>query len=320
MQENNAAKSNPLVAILLCTLNGSKHLSAQLDSIEYQKYSNWVVFASDDGSTDSTLEILHQYQSKWPEGKLIIRSGPRKGFSINFQSLLCDPCVTADYYSFCDQDDVWLADKLSVAVKRISDLSSLSAKTSSLPYLYCGRSIYVSESLEKLGISQLFPYPKNFSNALVQSIAGGNTMVMNHEAKNLFVRAGIQDVYFHDWWAYLLISGANGEVIYDPSPQILYRQHQAAQVGERRSIKYRLARLLTIINGDFKSWNAQNINALKVANNLISTENQIKINLFEKMRYSGLIGRLRLLRICGLYRQTRRGEIALLFAVLMQKI
>jgi hypothetical protein len=77
---------------------------------------------------------------------------------------------------------------------------------------------------------------------------------------------------------------------------------------------------LTIINGDFKSWNAQNIKALKLANNIISTENQMKVNLFEKMRCSGLIGRLRLLRICGLYRQTRRGEIALLFAVLMQKI
>ena len=84
-----------LVAILLCTYNGARFLAEQLDSLEAQAHQNWVVIASDDGSTDQTLEILQQYQAKWPSGKLTIRSGPQKGFSQNFLSLACDPKIKA---------------------------------------------------------------------------------------------------------------------------------------------------------------------------------------------------------------------------------
>lgn len=42
----------PLVAILLCTYNGARFLAEQLDSLESQTHQNWIVFASDDGSTD----------------------------------------------------------------------------------------------------------------------------------------------------------------------------------------------------------------------------------------------------------------------------
>lgn len=109
----------PLVAILLCTYNGARFLAEQLESLEYQTHQNWVVIASDDGSTDLTLEILQQYQAKWPSGKLTIRGGPQKGFSQNFLSLACDPEIKANYYAFCDQDDVWLPEKLEIAVGNI---------------------------------------------------------------------------------------------------------------------------------------------------------------------------------------------------------
>ena len=76
----------PLVAILLGTYNGERFLVEQLRSIESQEHTNWVVYASDDGSTDKTLEILLEFQHEWPEGKLIIRQGPKKGFAKNFLS------------------------------------------------------------------------------------------------------------------------------------------------------------------------------------------------------------------------------------------
>ena len=103
--------ATPRVAILLCTYNGAQFLAEQLDSLEAQVHQNWVVIASDDGSTDQTLEILRQYQAKWSPRKLTIRSGPQKGFCQNFLSLTADPEIRADYYAFCDQDDVWLPNK-----------------------------------------------------------------------------------------------------------------------------------------------------------------------------------------------------------------
>ena len=113
------ASNTPLAAILLCTYNGARFLAEQLDSLEAQTHQNWIVISSDDGSTDQTLEILYQYQAKWPAGKLTIRSGPQKGFCQNFLSLACDPEIKADYYAFCDQDDVWLIDKLKMGINNI---------------------------------------------------------------------------------------------------------------------------------------------------------------------------------------------------------
>ena len=127
-------RDNPLVAILLCTFNGGRFLSEQLDSLEAQSHQNWLLIASDDGSTDQTLKILRQYQKKWPQGKLIIRSGPQKGVCQNFLSLACDPELQADYSAFCDQDDVWLPEKLSIAL-----LTIIANQNIYVPFVYCGR-------------------------------------------------------------------------------------------------------------------------------------------------------------------------------------
>jgi glycosyltransferase involved in cell wall biosynthesis len=158
----------PLVVILLCTFNGARFLAEQLDSLEAQTHQNWVVIASDDGSTDQTLELLQQYQAKWPAGKLTIRSGPQKGFCQNFLYLACDPQIKVSYYAFCDQDDVWLPTKLSVALENI-----VVNQEGQTPYVYCGRTRYVNDRLEPCGISPLFIFPKTFRNALVQSFGGG---------------------------------------------------------------------------------------------------------------------------------------------------
>ena len=66
------------VAILMGTFNGEKFLREQLDSIAAQTHQNWVVGASDDGSSDATLEILLEYQKQWGAGKLEIMFGYQK--------------------------------------------------------------------------------------------------------------------------------------------------------------------------------------------------------------------------------------------------
>lgn len=113
--------SSPSVAILMGTFNGEKYLAEQLDFLEAQTVTNWRLYVSDDGSTDATLDIIHRYQSKWGTDKIQYRLGPQKGFAQNFLSLACDTSIKADYYAFCDQDDVWLPEKL-----RVVDLSKLS--------------------------------------------------------------------------------------------------------------------------------------------------------------------------------------------------
>ena len=309
------SSSSPLVAILLCTYNGARFLAEQLDSLQAQTHQNWVVFASDDGSTDQTLEILQQYQAKWPAGKLTIRSGPQKGFCQNFLSLACDSEIKADYYAFCDQDDVWLPSKLEVALENIIANQSVDD-----PYLYCGRTKYVAENLKPCGMSPLFVFPPSFRNALVQSIAGGNTMVFNRPAKNLIEKVGMINVPSHDWWLYQLISGVEGDVFYDREPQLLYRQHDYALVGGNNSFSARVERIWMLLQGRFQVWNTQNIKALKQVNHLLVKNHQEILKMFETLRGASFKDRFRLLEVCGLYRQTRRGTFSLFLAALIKKI
>ena len=305
----------PLVAILLCTYNGARFLAEQLDSLEAQTHQNWMVIASDDGSTDQTLEILQQYQAKWPSGKLTIRSGPQKGFCQNFLSLACDPQIRADYYAFCDQDDVWLPAKLEVALANI-----IANQSVDVPYLYCGRTKYVNENLKPCGMSPLFVFPSSFRNALVQSIAGGNTMVFNQAVKSLIELAGSVEVASHDWWIYQLVTGVEGEVFYDPVPQLLYRQHESVLVGGNNSFTARIERIWMLLQGRFQNWNTQNINALKQVNHLLVKNHQEILKMFETMRSAALKDRFRLMEVCGLYRQTRLGTFSLFLATLIKKI
>jgi glycosyltransferase involved in cell wall biosynthesis len=309
------SSSAPLVAILLCTYNGARFLAEQLDSLEAQTHQNWVVIASDDGSTDQTLEILQQYQAKWPNGKLIIRSGPQKGFAQNFLSLACDLNIRADYHAFCDQDDVWLPEKLTAALENIS-----SNQLIDVPYLYCGRTKYVNVDLKPCGMSPLFAFPPNFRNALVQSIAGGNTMVFNHAAKLLLEKVGPVDVPSHDWWMYQLVSGVEGIVLYDPKPYVLYRQHEFALVGGNNSFPAKIERVWMLLQGRFQKWNTQNIEVLKQVNHLLVKNHQEILKMFEVMRGAKLKDRFRLMEVCGLYRQTRRGTFSLFLAALIKKI
>lgn len=308
----------PLVAILMGTYNGANFLSEQLDSLAAQTYQNWVLIASDDGSTDDTLRILKAYQAKWPAGKLIIKEGPKQGFCVNFLSMACDPAVRADYYAFCDQDDVWLPTKLEIAVGNIA--AHQVHKDVTLPYLYCGRTTYVSEKLEPIGISPLFVFPAKFRNALVQSIAGGNTMVFNQKTKTALEKVGVVDVQSHDWWLYLLVSGMGGKVYYDKVPQILYRQHDDSIVGENLSFTSKCFRAYTLLRGRFRNWNTKNIEALCVVNRMLTEDNQEILRLFKLMRSAKLIDRFRLIEVCGLYRQDWKGTMTLMLAALLKRI
>ena len=310
-----ATRPSPLVAILMGTMNGARFLPEQLDSLAAQTHQNWVLIASDDGSTDDTIKILKVYQAKWPAGKLIIKEGPKQGFCVNFLSLACDPSIRADYYAFCDQDDVWLPAKLDVAVQKIAQ-----DQEENMPYVYCGRTTYVNENLKKIGCSPLFAFPRTFRNALIQSIAGGNTMVFNQGAKNALEKVGVVQHPSHDWWLYQLVTGIGGVVFYDSTPQIMYRQHENALVGGNNSFLARVERISMVFKGEFRRWSDKNVAILCGAKPWLTHGSKETLELFKKMRAAKLKDRFRLMEVAGLYRQTWRGTLSLVLAALLKKI
>lgn len=307
-------KSGCRVAVLLCTFNGGRFLDSQLKSIAAQRDCNADLYVSDDGSTDETLEILQEAHSEqWPEYTLL-KSGPGNGHCANFLSLLCCPQIHGDYFAYCDQDDVWDQGKLSRALGKLLDCDD------SKPVLYCARTRSITESNQVTGMSPLFARPPSFLNALIHNIGAGNTMVMNNAARQLLIQAGVVDVVSHDWWTYLLVSGAGGVVIYDPEPCLGYRQHPGNQIGANSGPLRRLGRYLKAFGGANREWNTRNLTALHANSRLLTEDNLEALEAFSDFRDRPLLDRLRGLKRVGLYAQTFSGNLGLFFATLLKKI
>lgn len=304
-----------LVAILLCTFNGENYLREQLDSIWCQKHKNWVVYVSDDGSTDGTLPLLMSYQRAWGVHRLVILSGPAKGFAKNFISLASNKKIIANYYAFCDQDDIWLPSKLELALFNITNHEEVC-----VPYLYCGRTKYFSDKSSEMSSSPLFKRAPKFQNAIVQSIAGGNTMVFNQSAKGLLEKCSDIDVVSHDWWLYIITTAVGGNVYYDSTPQVLYRQHLSSLVGRNDNFSAKCKRLSMLLKGRYKLWNDRNILALKLTNLPLTEENSETLYLFTKLKACHSIKALYLAFKSGIYRQTFHGSVSLILAIVLKKV
>lgn len=302
------------VAILMGTFQGARFLPEQLASIRSQTYRNWSLWVSDDGSTDATLDLVRSFgESVQPTVHVV--SGPRHGFIRNFLTLVCNPAIDTAFYAFSDQDDIWHSDKLERAVAWLKE------QPSDLPALYCSRTHTVDDTGVSTGNSPLFTRAPCFSNALVQSIAGGNTMVMNRAARALLIAGGPDaDIPSHDWWAYILVSGAGGLVRYDPEPRIDYRQHAGNLVGSNSGLRARLKRARMLTQSRFLKWNAQHVEALRRVEHLLTGENKALLDEFRNIRTEALPMRLRILYRSGLHRQTLLGNFGLLVAVVLKQI
>ncbi|CAI8773680.1 MULTISPECIES: glycosyltransferase family 2 protein [Pseudomonas syringae group] len=299
----------------MCTYNGAAYLREQLESFAAQTFSDWVLYVSDDASTDDTLRILSDYQVLWGNQRLVIFNGPCKGFAENFISLVQRPEIEADYFAFSDQDDVWFSDKLERSVNRLEHLDS------SKPALYCSRTRLVDADLKVIGVSPLFSKPPSFKNALVQSLAGANTMLINQTARGLLVRLPEHSpLIAHDWLTYLLVTGCGGEVCYDAQPCLDYRQHSGNLIGANASTRDRLVRFRKMLSGRFIEWNDANVAILKGMERVLTVENRAVLTDFDNGRKQPFFKRVSSLRKAGIYRQTVQGNLSLVVAICLRRV
>lgn len=298
------ATERPEVAILLALHNGGRFLPTQLASIARQRGVDWRLTVSDDGSTDAGPESLRAFAATRPHRRIELMAGPGQGAAANFLRLLHAVPEDTAFAAFCDQDDAWLPGKLARAT------AHLAVQSPWRPALYCGRTIVCDEALRPLGLSPLFSRPPSFPNALAQSIAGGNTMVLNRAALRLARSAAGEAgaVVMHDWWLYQLITGAGGTVIYDPVPQVLYRQHGTNAVGANGGWPARLSRALRVGQGVLRDWNGTNIAALRASAHRLTPANRVLLETFAQARQAPFAARMRGLARAGLHRQTRGGN------------
>lgn len=209
----------------MSTYNGEEYIKDQIESILSQTYNNLELIVRDDGSTDSTKKILESYSLK---GDLSWYSGENIKPALSFINLV-KKAPRADYYAFSDQDDVWDSDKIEIA------LDFLDKKQTNIPILYCSTTRLVDKKLNVIRQSSKNNYRLTFGESLVQIPSPGCTYVFNNKARELLHYQQLRDVYMHDALLYKLVIGL-GEVIFDKTPHISYRQHENNVVGNERSI------------------------------------------------------------------------------------
>lgn len=293
-----------------------RFLDAQIGSIDHQTCLNIDLWISDDASTDGTRAYLDQLGPAWSRGALEILSGPATGHAAeNFRTLITKVRSNADYFAYCDQDDVWLPTKLEKAIHRLQEAAP------SRPALYCTRTALIDEDGKPIGQSTYFERGADFRHALVQSLAGGNTMVMNRAAFEIVQRSCERtELVSHDWWTYMILAGAGGLIIYDREPDTLYRQHSANVIGSNQSMRAKFVRLLALGRGEYKSWNDQNISGLMLCRDLLSAEALRALDAFRQARDGQLWQRLARLRASGVFRQTLGGQVMLYVASALGKV
>ena len=229
LQKYNIGSNISEVAVLMSTYNGKKYLKEQIDSILKQKSVNVTLFIRDDGSSDNTLTIIESYL---PNNNIILIKGTNIGAPCSFASLVkyvSNLTVNFDYYSFSDQDDIWLPSKLIRGINYIKEQNE--------PCLYCSNQILYINNEEKG-----FRYNKELTidlwSHILKNDISGCTMVMNSRLFNIlnqvgFPRIDILNFRMHDTWT-LLIACIYGKVIYDKNSEILYRIHDSNCVGIKK--------------------------------------------------------------------------------------
>ena len=291
-------------SILLCSYQGAAHLAEQLDSINEQTNADWILSVSDDGSTDETLLILEGYRSLWGADRLSVLRGPSQGFKANFKSLTCRAEIDADFFAWADQDDIWESDKLARAGAWLASVPA------DVPALYGTRTLLTDADDQPIGMSPLFTRPPSFANALVQCIAGCNTMVFNRAARELFIEATSQgDALPPDWLMYLLVSGCGGQVHYDPWPSVRYRQHGQNLSGSNLSLRGRWQRARLLMGGEFRGWVGANLKRLSHIRHRMPAHHLVVLDEFTRARQRRLPGRLIGFWRSGIHRQTALGNV-----------
>ncbi len=196
------------IYVLVATKNGALYLSEQLDSIKRQTIPVKIL-ASDDGSTDRTIDILEEYN-------VSTTIGPCKGPAMNFFSLIQNAPV-GDYFALSDQDDIWDSDKIEIGIRSLQNIR--------------GPALYIGSVRTQTG-QILVPRDNQYPQYILSNNAMGCTMILNRELLEMVrnQHTSWADAIMHDWWIHLFAS-AVGSIVYDKTPHMTYRLHSMNHTG-----------------------------------------------------------------------------------------
>lgn len=304
------------VTILMGVYSGAEVLPAQLASIADQTHEDWSLVCSDDGPDDGGPAQIRAFAQEQRQNVHLSR-GPGAGFSANYMAMIRELPSDIGMVSFADQDDVWMPDKLARGVAMLRDVPE------GTPALYCARRMLWDPNRDSRQPTAPYLRAPSFRNALIENIAPGNTVVLNAAAARLARAAARRTgaVFAHDWWLYLLITGAGGVVLADPGPPcLLYRQHGANVIGGGEGARAQVRRKWQVLRGAFGERMRGNLEAMQAVSDLLTPEARAQVRTFAEARDAGVLSRMAGLARVAPYRQTRLASCGFWGAALLGRV
>lgn len=256
------------VQILMSTYNGEKYLDEQIRSLIAQKNVEISILVRDDGSKDSTIKKLNEYKKN---GILDWYSGENLKPARSFMNLV-NNSPKADYYAFCDQDDVWDTDKLELAVKMLEEFDQTQ------PSLYFSNTRLVDKDLMPIDTKKKSKPKITIGSSLIINPVTGCTEVFNNSLMDVLRIYDNEKIYMHDSWSYRVCMAIGGNIAFDEDSHISYRQHGNNVIGGKSSFykKYK-RRFKNVFSERSRIRENDAIELLKGYSSLIPEENLVKI-------------------------------------------
>lgn len=206
----------------MATYNGASYIIPQIQSLQNQTFANWKLYIHDDGSTDETMKIIQSIATT--DSRIcIIKDGIRFHESgLNFMHLL--KFSKAPFCIFCDQDDIWLENKLELMLRFIE------AKDNTIPQaVYSNSYVYIPETSDISGYATLC-FPQKLKDVLfLNSGIQGCALMFNAALRDICKNAP-DIVAMHDH-VLTVCAATLGELSYLNKRLMLYRRHQSTVTG-----------------------------------------------------------------------------------------
>ncbi|MCL2387267.1 MAG: glycosyltransferase family 2 protein [Defluviitaleaceae bacterium] len=235
-----------MLSILMATYNGEKYLAQQLDSLFAQTMQDFTLHVQDDASTDNTWEVLTSYQQKYADRiKLTKRENNSGDAKYNFLELMS--AVQDDYLMLCDQDDVWLPNKIEITFAKMKEMEQQYSTTT--PLLVHTDLKVTDQELQIISNSYREATVRRYGRTACNQVLTINNVtgctVMYNRALAGFLVDMPRFCEVHDWWLQI-VAAYVGKIGHIYETTLLYRQHGGNAIGSKdvRTFSYKVRQLL----------------------------------------------------------------------------
>lgn len=229
-------------SVILATYNGSRWLPEQLESLVSQTHPVDELIVIDDGSLDDTLKVIDDFRPQFASLKLV-RNDANMGSTYSFAHGL--ELATGDITFFCDQDDIWLDDKIDKHLQVYRNNQNIQLVFSPVSLMDQNGKYLEYHIPDFLSIERS---PREiFLQNLVHNVIGGLAMSFRTHQRPYITPLPIR--FCHDHWIAMIQSILGGCYLI-PKPLVRYRIHQNNQLGYHRGFDAKLRQVKKLFSRD----------------------------------------------------------------------